>query len=92
MRDKDKRINFINFVMEMEGKLFLVQFMKWGVSYCFFFGFVVQCFNEGGDLCFCILVLFVEYGVYKLYLKKIQSEVNKEFFFKWRIFEIECFK
>ena len=86
---RDKRINFTNFVTETEGKLFLVQLMKWGASYRFPLGFVVQCFNEGGDPRLCISVLLAEHGVHKPHSKKIQSEVKKEFPPKWRIPETE---
>ena len=63
--------------------------MKWGASYRFPLGFVVQCFNEGGDPRLCISVLLAEHGVHKPHSKKIQSEVNKEFPPKWRIPETE---
>ena len=86
---RDKRINFTNFVTETEGKLFLVQLMKWGASYRFPLGFVVQYFNEGGDPRRCIPVLLAEHGVHKPHSKKIQSEVKKEFPPKWRIPETE---
>lgn len=89
---RDGKINFISFVIDMEGKLFFVQFMKWGVSYWFFFGFVVYYFIEGGDLYLFILIFFVEYGIYRSYLKKIQNEVKKDFLLGWKIFEVECFK
>ena len=63
--------------------------MKWGASYRFPLGFVVQCFNEGGDPRLCISVLLAEHGVHKPHSKKIQSEVKKEFPPKWRIPETE---
>lgn len=89
---KDGRINFRCFVIEIEGKLFFVQQMKWGVSYCYFFGFVVYYFLEVFDFEVFIVVLFVEYGLYKQYVKKIQIEVKRDFLLGWKIFLIECFR
>ena len=78
-------INFKSFVTETEGKLFLVQLMKWGASYRYPLGFVVHYFTQGGDPQMSIPVLLAEHGVHKTHSKKIQNETKKDFSPRWKI-------
>ena len=84
-----QRINVTSFVTETEGKLFLVQLMKWGASYRYPLGFVVHYFTEGGDPHLCIPVLLAEHGIHRTHSKKIQNEAKKDFPPKWKIPEAE---
>lgn len=82
---KDGRIQFKSFVTETQGKLFLVQLMKWGASYRYPLGFVVHYFQEGGDPLKAISILLAEHGVHKQHPKKIHNEAKKDFPPKWKI-------
>ena len=82
---RDGTIHFKSFVAEIEGKLFLVQLMKWGASYRYPLGFVVHYFPEGGDPLMSIPVLLAEHGVHKQHSKKIRNETKKDFPPKWKI-------
>lgn len=82
---REGKINFKSFVTKTEGKLFLVQLMKWGASYRYPLGFVVQYFSEGGDPQMSIPVLLAEHSVHKRHAKKIQNEAKKDFSPKWKI-------
>ena len=82
---KDGRIQFKSFVTETEGKLFLVQLMKWGASYRYPLGFVVHYFQQGGDPLKAISILLAEHGVHKQHPKKIQNEAKKDLPPKWKI-------
>ena len=86
---RDGRINFTNFVTETEGKLFLVQLMKWGASYRYPLGFVVHYFTEGGDPHLSIPILLAEHGIHRSHSKKIQNEAKKDFPPGWKIPEAE---
>ena len=86
---RDGRINFTSFVTETEGKLFLVQVMKWGASYRYPLGFVVHYFTEGGDPHLSIPILLAEHGVHRRHSKKIQNEAKKDFPAGWKIPEAE---
>lgn len=86
---RDGRINFKSFVTETEGKLFLVQLMKWGASYRYPLGFVVQYFTEGGDPHLSIPILLAEHGIHKGHSKKIKNEAKKDFPPGWKIPEAE---
>lgn len=86
---RDGRINFTSFVAETEGKLFLVQLMKWGASYRYPLGFVVHYFTEGGDPRLSIPILLAEHGIHRSHSKKIQNEAKKDFPPGWKIPEAE---
>ena len=86
---RDGKINFTSFVTETEGKLFLVQLMKWGASYRFPLGFVVHYFTEGGDPHLSIPILLAEHGIHRSHSKKIQNEAKKHFPPGWKIPEAE---
>ena len=86
---RDGRINFTSFVTETEGKLFLVQLMKWGASYRYPLGFVVHYFTEGGDPHLSIPILLAEHGIHRSHSKKIQNEAKKDFPPGWKIPEAE---
>ncbi|XP_068677064.1 3'-5' exoribonuclease HELZ2-like isoform X1 [Montipora foliosa] len=82
---KDGRINFRRFVTETEGKLFLVQQMKWGASYRYPLGFVVHYFPEASDPELSIAVLLAEHGLHKQHVKKTQIEAKRDFSPGWKI-------
>ena len=86
---RDGRINFTSFVTETEGKLFLVQLMKWGASYRYPLGFVVHYFTEGGDPFLSIPILLAEHGIHRSHSKKIKNEAKKDFSPGWNIPEVE---
>lgn len=89
---RDGRINCTSFVTETEGKLFLVQLMKWGASYRYPLGFVVHYFTEGGDPHLSIPILLAEHGIHRSHSKKIQTEAKKDFPPGWKIPEAELAK
>ena len=82
---RDGKIHFKSFVTEPEGKLFLVQLMKWGASYRYPLGFVVQYFGEGSDPQKSITVLLAEHGIHKQHAKKLQNEAKKDLSLRWKI-------
>ena len=82
---KDDRISFKSFVTETEGKLFLVQLMKWGASYRFPLGFVVHYFPEGYDPQMSIAVLLAEHGLHKRHVIKLVTEDSRDFPPGWTI-------
>lgn len=82
---KGGQIHFKSFVTETEGKLFVVQLMKWGARYRHPLGFVVHYFANGGDPQMSIPVLLAEHGVHKEHSKKIQNEAKKDFPPRWKI-------
>ena len=82
---RDGKIHFKSFVTKAEGKLFLVQLMKWGASYRYPLGFVVQYFAEGSDPQMSIPVLLAEHGIHKQHAKRIQNEAKKDFSPRWKI-------
>lgn len=86
---RDGKINFTSFVTDTEGKLFLVQLMKWGASYRYPLGFVVHYFTEGGDPHLSIPILLAEHGIHRSHSKKIQNEAKKDFPPGWKIPEAE---
>lgn len=86
---RDGRINFTSFVTETEGKLFLVQLMKWGASYRYPLGFVVHYFTEGSDPHLSIPILLAEHGIHRSHSKKIQNEAKRDFSPGWKIPEAE---
>ena len=82
---KDDRISFKSFVTETEGKLFLVQLMKWGASYRYPLGFVVHHFPEGSDPQMSIAVLLAEHGLLKRHVKRLETEASRDFPQGWTI-------
>ena len=83
------QIHFQHFVSDVQDKLFLVQFLKWDVSYRYPLGFVAKCFVQHSDLSSLIPVLCSDYGIPNHIPNAVTKEIEAHFPQSWQVPDVE---
>jgi exoribonuclease R len=83
------QIHFQHFVSDVQDKLFLVQFLKWDVSYRYPLGFVAKCFDQYSDLNSLIPILCSDYGIPNNFPVAASEETEARFSQSWRVPDVE---
>lgn len=78
-------IRFQNFVSDVQDKLFLVQFLKWDVSYRYPLGFVAKCFEDYNDMDRLIPILCSDYGIQQEFPAAVTEEIESRFPESWQL-------
>ena len=83
------QIQFSHFVSDVEDRLFLVQYLKWDVSYRYPLGFVAKCFDKHNDIDSLIPILCSDYGVPNGFPVAVTEEIETRFPEDWRVPDME---
>ncbi len=83
------QIHFQHFVSDVKDKLFLVQFLKWDVSYRYPLGFVTKCFDQCSDLNSLIPILCFDYGISNHFPIAVIEETEAHFPESWQVPDVE---
>lgn len=78
-------IQFRHFVADVKDKLFVIQFLKWDVSYQYPLGFAVKFFKECSNPTNSLPVLCADYGIQCEFPSAVTEEVNVLFPDNWQI-------
>ena len=79
------QIHFQHFVSNVQDKLFLVQFVKWDVSYRYPLGFVAKCFEQYSDIDSLIPILCFDHGITSDFPLAVIEETETRFPESWRV-------
>lgn len=79
------QLHFQRFVSDVQDKLFLIQFLKWDISYRYPLGFVVKCFDRYTDLNSFLPVLCADYGILNDFPADVTEESETCFPESWRL-------
>lgn len=82
------QIHFQHFVSDVQDKLFLVQFLKWDVSYRYPLGFVAKCFDPYSDkkkIDSLIPILSLDHGITNDFPLAVIEETETRFPETWRV-------
>ena len=86
---QEGQIHFQHFVSDVQDKLFLVQFLKWDVSYRYPLGFVAKCFIQYSDLNSLIPILCSDYGIPNHFPVAVTEEIEESFPSNWQVPDLE---
>lgn len=79
------QIHFHHFVSDVQDKLFLVQFVKWDVSYRYPLGFVAECFDQYNDIDSLIPILCFDHGITNDFPLAVIEETETRFPGSWQV-------